>query len=103
MMDYEDKIARWLAGDPGLVAPALSIASRVTGLEDLHPLRVWVANLLFDPGYGVVVEDLLWISNRDGDVDRAVGIRAEVGPVFFSLANWDRVTQMVKAYATKEM
>lgn len=103
MIDHEEKIARWLTGDPGLVTPTVAIASRVSGLEDLHPLRVWVVNLLFDPGYGIVAEDLLWISNRHADVDAAVSIRNEIGSVFFSLANWDRVTQLVKAYTTKEM
>lgn len=101
-MDYEERIARWLAGDPGLAAPALSIASGVTGLEDLNPLHTWVTNLLFDPGYGVVVEDLLWVSNREADVHEAVVIRAEIGAVLFSVANWGRVSQLVKAYANKE-
>lgn len=102
-MDYEERIARWLTNDPGLVAPAVKLASGVTGLEAVNPLWSWVYNLLFDTGYGVQVDDLLWVSNRDASVEDATKIRDEIGPVMFSVANWDRVSQMVKAYANKEL
>jgi hypothetical protein len=103
MMDYEERIARWLSGDPGLADGARSIAVGVPVFTDLNPLRIWATNLLFDPGYGVVVDDLLWVSNRGADVNEAAVVRAEIGPVLFSVANWTRVAEKVKAYTDKEM
>jgi hypothetical protein len=101
-MDYEERIARWLSDDPGLAGAARAMAFTVSGVEDLNPLRLWVMNLLFDAGYGVVVDDLTWVSNRDGDVNEAAVVRAEVGSVLFSVANWHRVTQLVKVYTEEK-
>ena len=97
MSTTEQKIADWLTGDPGLVAPALSLAAGSTGLEDVSELRAWVYTLLHDGGYRVVVEDLLWVSNRGGDVEAAQKLRAEVSKVDLALVRWDVVETLVKA------
>lgn len=103
MIDYEERIARWLSDDPGLARPALVIASGIDDMEELNPLRLWVTNVLFDPGYGVFVDDLTWVANRGGNVNEAAVIRAEIGSVLFAVADWGRVSQLVKAYVKKEM
>jgi hypothetical protein len=103
MDNYEARIAEWLCNDPALRDPALALAKNATGLEAVNPLHSWVNLLLFDIGYGVQVDDLLWISNRDADVETARKIRSDLGSLLFSLANWDHVCQLVLAHHKKEM
>jgi hypothetical protein len=86
-----------LTGDPGLRDPALSLAAGSTGLEDASELRAWVYTLLYDTGYGVVVEDLLWVSNRGGDVEAARRMRLEVSRIDLALIRWDVVIDLIKA------
>lgn len=101
--DYEARIAEWLGNDTALRGETLALLRQATGLEDLNPLKSWAQVILFDPGYGVVVDDLAWITSRGGDVAAAEKIRNEVGAVLFSAANWDRVCRLVTSCIDKEM
>lgn len=102
MLDYEARIAEWLANDPGLRSASVNLARRTNGLEDIHPLRTWVITILFDLGYGVVVDDLNWITTHGGNVTEADRIRTELTSLTFSVANWDRVSRLLLAYTSKE-
>lgn len=99
--EYEEKIAQWLTSDPALVKEAVIHTRRATGLEDIHPLDTWATNLLFDPTYGGLNEDLRWISNRGGDMAKADKIRKEMTVSAFDLYDWNRIGQLILAY-TKE-